>query len=107
DLLAALTGEIGVEGDLLHLRYELGQRTLFGDPDTGVGDVELQALRGQRADEVDLLGLGADVGEAARPADAALEGVDVDVAGSVDLGKRETGHVESTAVVEAEHVRLV
>ena len=52
-------------------------------------------------------GLRADVREAARAADAALEGVDVDVALGVDLGERQAGDVEPAAVVEVEHVRLV
>ena len=67
----------------------------------------LEALRGQRPDEVDAPGLRADVREAARPADAALEGVDVDVALGVDLGERQARDVEAAAVVEVEHVRLV
>ena len=54
-----------------------------------------------------LRGPGADVREAARPADPALERVDVDVALRVDLGEREAGDVEPAAVVEVEHVRLV
>ena len=49
----------------------------------------------------------ADVREAARPADATLEGVDVDVALGVHLGEGEARHVEPAAVVEVEHVRLV
>ena len=64
-------------------------------------------LRRQRPDEVDLAGPGADVREAARSADPALEGVDVDVALGVHLGEREAGDVEPAAVVEVEHVRLV
>ena len=70
-------------------------------------DLELEALRRQRADEVDLRRPGADVREAARPADAALEGVDVDVALGVDLGEGQAGDVKAAAVVEVEHVRLV
>ena len=66
-----------------------------------------QAARGERADEVDLAGPGADVREAARAADPALEGVDVDVALGVHLGEREARDVEPAAVVEVEHVRLV
>ena len=52
-------------------------------------------------------GLRADVREAAGTADAALEGVDVDVALGVDLGERQAGDIEPAAVVEVEHVRLV
>ena len=74
---------------------------------TPVVDVELEALRGERADEVDPPRPRADVREAARAADPALEGVDVDVALGVDLGEREARDVEPAAVVEVEHVRLV
>ncbi len=88
------------------VRHELLEAALADDAHAAV-DVELESLRGQRPDEVDLAGPGADVREAAGSADAALEGVDVDVALGIDLGERQARDVEPAAVVEVEHVRLV
>ena len=52
DLLAALAGEPAVERDLADLGHELAEAALAGDPDAAV-DLDLEALRGQRPDEVD------------------------------------------------------
>ena len=105
-LLPPLAGEPAVERDLADRRHELAEAALGGDADPVV-DLDLEAARGQRPDEVDPPGPRADVREAARSSDAALEGVDVDVAFGVDLREREARDVEPTAVVEVEHVRLV
>ena len=87
-------------------RHELVEAAFADDPHPAV-DGELEATRGQRADEIDPAGPGADVREAARAAHPALEGVDVDVALGVHLGERQAGDVEPAAVVEVEHRRLV
>ena len=58
DLLAALAGEPAAERDLADLRHELAELAVLDDPDP-VADLELEALGGQRADEVDPRGLRA------------------------------------------------
>ena len=108
DLLAALAGEPAVERDLADRRA----RTCRGSPSLDDPDAR-PSISSSRPCAVSvptkliLRRPGADVREAARPADAALEGVDVDVALGVDLGERQAGDVEPAAVVEVEHVRLV
>src|SRR5205823_6803505 len=103
---AALAREPPVEGNFPNARDELAQAALLGNPDA-ILDLDLEAVRCQRPDEVDLSSARADVGKPARPADPALERMDVDVSVFVHLGERQARHVESPAVVEVEHVWLV
>ena len=61
----------------------------------------------ERADEDDLLGVLADVDEAAGAGELRAELADIEVAVPVDLGEPEEGRVQAAAVVEVELVGLV
>ena len=80
DLLAALAGQLGVEGDLADLVDELVVLALGDDPQLPFGQVGAQAAGGQRPAEHHLLGGLRDVDEAAGTEDAAVDQRRVDVA---------------------------
>ena len=71
------------------------------------GHDDIETAGGKRAAEDHGLGVLADVDEAAGPHDLVAEAADIDVAGLVDLGKREKRQIEPAAVVEIELIGLV
>ena len=88
--LAAFRREAAAEGAVLDLLHEFRI-----------------AARGEGAEEDDLLGVLADVDEAAGAGQPRPELADVDVALAVDLRHAEEGRVEAAAVVEVELRGLV
>ena len=92
---------------VLDLTDELLHVAIVDDAQTAVLDRDLEAAGREGADEYHLLGILADVDEAAGARQTRAELADVQIALLVRLGEAEKGRVEAAAVIEVELIGLV
>ena len=92
---------------MLDLMHELLQVAILDDPQTSILDRHLQAAGHESADEHHLLGILADVDEAAGAGETWAEFADVQIALLVRLGKTEKRGIKAAAIVEVELIGLV
>ena len=79
----------------------------FHDGQLAVGQRNALASRAEGADKDHLLGILADVDEAAGAGKLGTEFADVEIARAVDLGKAEKCRIETAAIIEIELIGLV
>src|SRR5262249_46918947 len=107
DGLAAFCRILTGNRPVLDVEDELLQLAVLDDAQAAVLDPDLEAAGRKGADEHHLLGVLADVDEAAGAGKARAELADVEIAVLVRLGETEKGRVEAAAVVEVELIGLI
>ena len=105
--LAAAHRDLAAEGLVLDLVHELARLAFGSNAQLPVRDLHFQPAGREGAGVHDLLGVLADVDEAARTGELRPELAHVEVAFLVRLRESEKSGVEAAAVVEVELVRLV
>ena len=92
---------------MLDLADKFREVALLDDAQASALDRHAQATRGEGADEHQLLGVLADIDEAAGARQARPEFADVQIAFAVGLCEPEKGGVEPAAVIKVELIRLI
>jgi hypothetical protein len=86
---------------------ELPVAPFLCDRQSAINAGDLEATRGERATENHMLGVLADIDEAADADDLAVKPANVDVAFVIHLHERQEGKIETAAIVEIELVGLI
>ena len=105
--LVALYCVVAGKRPVLNVTNELVHVAIIDDAQTAVLDRNLQAARRKSADEHHLLGILADVDEAAGARKTRPEFADIQIALLVRLGETQKCRVEPAAIIEIELVGLV